>query len=103
ETIDDCLMVAAVNTISEKHRALGEFDARLFALQAYIAPEIASKLSPAQISDELQKIELTDWLEGLASVRLIPLFRRPLCARTFLDLAFARVRLRYYFHAPTFI
>jgi hypothetical protein len=103
DSVDDCLVIAAVDTTSEQRYALGEFDARLFALNAYIAPEASDKYSHSQLSDELQKIELTEWLEGLGSVRLLPLFRRPLSTRTFLDLAFGRIRLLFFFHPPTFI
>jgi hypothetical protein len=103
DTVDDCLMIAAVDMTSEQRCALGQFNARLFVLNAYIAPEASEKYSPSQMSDELQKIKLTDWLEGLGSVRLIPLFKRPLSTRTFLDLAFGRIRLLFFFHPPTFI
>jgi hypothetical protein len=102
DAVDGCLMIAAVDTTSEKRALLADFDARLFALNAFIAAELA-KESPDKIAGQLQRIELIDWLEGFGAICFMPLFVRPLRARTFLDLAFGRVRLLAYFHPPAFV
>ena len=55
------------------------------------------------IAGAMDKVTLTDWLDGLGAISLQPLCLRPLSARTFLDLAFGRIRLLFFFHPPGFI
>jgi len=102
EVIDGCLMVAAGDATSIRRAMLAEADARLFALNAFGAPDMARE-SPEMIADAMDKVTLTDWLDGLGAISLLPLCLRPLSARTFLDLAFGRIRLLFFFHPPGFI
>jgi hypothetical protein len=102
EVIDGCLMVAAGDATSIRRAMLAEADARLFALNAFGPPDMAKK-SPEMIAHAMDKVTLTDWLDGLGAISLLPLCLRPLSARTFLDLAFGRIRLLFFFHPPGFI
>lgn len=102
EVVDGCLMIAAVDATSKERAMIGEFDARLFALNAFIAPGIGTE-SPQRIATELAKVNLIHWLDGLHAIALAPLFVRPLRPRTFLNLAFGRIRLLCFFHPPAFI
>ena len=102
EVIDGCLMVAAGDATSIRRAMLAEADARLFAMNAFGAPDMA-KEPPEMIADAMDKVTLTDWLDGLGAISLLPLCLRPLSARTFLDLAFGRIRLLFFLHPPGFI
>ena len=102
EVIDGCLMVAAGDATSIRRVMLAEADARLFAMNAFGAPDMATE-SPERIADAMGKVALTDWLDGLGAISLLPMCLRPLSARTFLDLAFGRIRLLFFFHPPGFI
>jgi len=102
QTIDDCLMIAAVDTTSKHRIMVGNFDAHLFAVNAFIAPN-AARSSSQELAAELAKVELIDWTDGLGSVYLNPLLTRPLRPGTFLDLAFRRIQLLFFFHPPAFV
>jgi hypothetical protein len=103
DVIDGCLMVAAGNATSMRRAMLAEVDARLFALNAFGASDITMEPPKKIAADAVDKITLIDWLDGLGSQCLMPLFLRPLRARTFLDLIFGRMRLLFFFHPPTFV
>jgi hypothetical protein len=103
DAIDDCLVVAALDTTSKEKYAIAEFDARLFVYNAYFASSDAEDRLPDDLVERLKKIEFTNWLDGLSSVFLIPLLLRPVSTRTFLDILFGRIRLLTYFHAPSFL
>ena len=92
--VDGCLMVAAGDASSIRRAMLAEADARLFALNAFGVPEMA-KESPEMIAGAMDKVTLTDWLDGLGAISLRPLCLRPLSTRTFLDLAFSAVFVYY--------
>lgn len=102
EVVDGCLMVAAGDSTSLRRAMLAEVDARLFAVNAFAISDTA-KESPEMLADAMDKVVLTDWLDGLGAISLQPLCLRPLSARTFLDLVFGRIRLLFFFHAPGFI
>jgi hypothetical protein len=102
DVIDSCLMVAAGDATSIRRAMLAEADARLFAVNAFGTLDTA-KESPERIANAMDKITVIDWLDGLGSHYLMPLFLRPLSARTFLDLIFGRIRLLFFFHPPAFV
>jgi hypothetical protein len=102
EVIDGCLMVAAVDTSSKSRITRGDFNARLFAVNAFINPEIG-KADPEEIAEELRQVELINWKYGLGSLYLNPILSRPLSPRTFLDLALCRIQLLFFFNPPAFI
>lgn len=103
EIIDECLLVAALDTTEKKKYMLAQFDARLLALNAFITQEDTSKWQPDRLSSALKQVEFTNWLEGLGSIGLFPPLLRPIKTRNFLDLCFGRVELLFYFHAPNFL
>ena len=102
DVIDGCLIVAAGDATSMRRAMLAEVDARLFAVNAFGTLD-TTKESPERIADTMDKITVIDWLDGLGSQVLIPLFLRPLRPRTFLDLIFGRIRLLFFFHPPAFV
>jgi hypothetical protein len=102
DVIDGCMMVAAGDATSIRRAILAEVDARLFAVNAFGTLDTA-KVSPERIANAMDKITVIDWLDGLGSDYLMPLFLRPLRARTFLDLIFGRIRLLFFFHPPAFV
>jgi hypothetical protein len=103
EIVDGCLLVGALDTTSQNRYLLGEFDARLLALNCFLTSEDTSKWQPDHLVSELKKIEFTNWIEGFGSIGLIPLLLRDLSTRTFLDLILGRLYLHCYFHAPNFL
>ena len=70
EVFDNCLVLAAVDTSSRHRFALGQFDVRLFVHEAFVEAGAVSRLGSSEFAKELNKIGLTDWLEGLASIFL---------------------------------
>ncbi len=104
DEVDDCLIVGAVNTENERVLKLGEFDVRLYVYHSFINPAALQGAShPEDLSQVLAAIKLTDWLEGLGSVVLSPVLLRKLPDEQLMDLLFGRIRLKFFFHAQSFV
>ena len=101
EIVDECVVVAALNTTESEKYLLAEFDARLLVLNAFIDPH--NRGNSDDIVKRLDQIEFINWLEGFASIVLIPVLIRPISTRTFLDLMFGRVILLSYFDPSRFL
>jgi len=103
EIIDECLLVAALDTSERTKYLRAQFDARLLALNAFITEEDTSKWEPDRIVSALKQVEFTNWIDGVGYMGLFPALLRPITTRNFLDLCFGRVELLFYFHAPNFL
>ena len=101
ETVDDCLVLAALDPASEENYMRADYVARCVIHAG--SGDAAATGDPDKLLASLKSIEFTDWRSGFASVLCIPPLLRPLSPRCFLDLVFGRIRLHFHFDPSSFI
>lgn len=101
DTIDDCLVLAALDPASEQNYVRTNYVARCVIHAGFADP--AATNDQETLLQALKSIEFTDWRSGFGSVLCIPPLLRPLSARCFLDLLFGRIQLHLHFDPSTFL
>ena len=101
QTIDDCLVVTALNADSEEHCSKMDYTARFIAHARF--GDLTITANQDKLFQALAAIHFLDWRSGYGSVLCIPPALRGLSTRCFLDLLFGRIRLHLHFDPASFI
>jgi hypothetical protein len=101
QTIDDCLVVAALNADSEEHCSKIDYAARFVAHARF--GDLTINADQLRLFQAQSAIQFVDWRSGFGSVLCIPPALRGLSTHCFLDLLFGRIRLHLHFDPACFI